>query len=405
LSRRGIAANIDWMADRPRSRSAAARPPSSERDAGHDPPDAEFRALFDHAPLGMGVADMEGNLLAFNEAIRQPGGYTREEILAIGNVSALYASPAERERVLAIARKQGYLRREEVQFRSQDGSPYDTLLTLTPVRFRGRPCWFAVVEDITERKRAEAQRLELEAELRQAQKMEAVGRMTGGIAHDFNNLLTVILTSAELVSAQLPVGAVDVRRDLDELLAAARRGVTTIRKLLGFSRQSALRVAPTDVAELVRTLEGMLRRLLDERIALEIDVAPFCTALVDPGAVEQMVMNLATNARDAMQQGGVLRIGVRSVTLTAEQAATNGLKVPATFVRLSASDTGVGMDEHTRARALEPFFTTKPAGAGTGLGLAMVYGLVTQQNGFVEIESRPGRGTTVHLYFPSVTAA
>jgi PAS domain S-box-containing protein len=377
-------------------RDATARALTS--DPGRGPHEESY--LFEKAPIGLGVADLEGNLLAFNDAILQPGGYTREDMLRIGNVSLLYATTADRERVLGIARQRGFVWREEVQFRRRDGSWYDTLLSLTPMRFRGRACWYATVEDITERKRAEAQRLQLEAQLRQAQKMEAVGRMTSGIAHDFNNVLSIIFANAELMASALGPEASELRQDLGALQAAAARGAAMIRKLLGFSRQAPLSIVPTNLTEVVQNVRGMLRHIVPEHITVDVRADEVCTAAVDPGAVEQMLMNLATNARDAMEGGGNLRIEVAPVTLDREAIVARSWMAPGDYVRISVADTGAGMDEETRARAFEPFFTTKPVGVGTGLGLPMVYGLVKQQLGFIDVESAPGQGTTVHVYFP-----
>ena len=185
LRDRGIGAVVVYFRE-----AAAERPPTYA--GGADSEDA-YQALFEQAPVGLGVADLEGNLLAFNDAILKPGGYTRQDIIEIGNVARLYASTAERERILRLAQEQGYVWREEVLFRRKDRSAYDTLLSLMPVRFRGRQCWYAAVEDVSDLKQAEQQRLQLEAQLRQAQKMEAVGRMTSGIAHDFNNVLASLI--------------------------------------------------------------------------------------------------------------------------------------------------------------------------------------------------------------------
>jgi PAS domain S-box-containing protein len=360
------------------------------------------RVLFDHAPVGLGVADMEGNLLAFNEAMLQPGGYTREDMLGITNVWQLYCHAPDRDRVLAVARERGFVWREEVQFRRKDGGCYDTLLTLTPVRFRDRPCWYAMVEDISERRRAEDERLRLEAQLRQAQKMEAVGRMTSGIAHDFNNVLSVIMTNAELMGSDLGPAEAELRDELAELQGAAERGAAMIRKLLGFSRRADLQPKPTELGDLLARLRGMLRHIIPEGITLEITSAPGSVALADPAAVEQMVLNLATNARDAMEMSGTVRIDVGPVVIDRGETASRSWMQPGEFIRLTVADTGEGMNEETRAHALEPFFTTKPAGVGTGLGLPMVYGLVKQHHGYIEIASELGKGTTVSLYFPKV---
>jgi len=361
-----------------------------------------YRAVFESAPIGLGVADLEGHLLVFNKAMMQPGGYTREDILAIGNVAHLYCRLADRERALAIAQKQGFLWRHEVQFRAKSGSCYDTLLSLAPVQFGGRRCWLAAVEDITERKQAEEQQRQLEAQLRQAQKMEAVGQMTAGIAHDFNNVLSVIIGSADVIAGAL---GKDARlEDLTELRTAAERGSAMVRKLLGYSRQAALKVEPTDLVSLVDGLRGMLRHLVPDPITIDVRGSRGSVAAVDPSAVEQIVLNLVTNARDAMAGRGTLRIDV-SPTVFREGEAPAPWMTAGAYVQLSVTDTGIGMDEVTRARVFEPFFTTKPAGVGTGLGLSMVYGLVKQQRGYIDVLSEPGKGTTVSLYFPQLTVS
>ena len=372
------------------------------REAGDDDVDRHeeehYRAVFESAPIGLGVADLEGRLLVFNNAMMQPGGYTRADILAIGNVAKLYFHAADRDRVLGIAREQGFVWRHEVPFRRKDGSSYDSLLSLAPVQFAGRPCWLAAVEDITEQKRAEEQQRRLEAQLRQAQKMEAVGRMTAGIAHDFNNMLTVMLGSAQVLADTLGRDAGE-QEELATLRAAGERGAGMVTKLLGFSRQTELRIEPTDLAALVQDLGGMVRHLVPQHISIGTSSEPGSRATVDPSAVEQMVLNLVTNARDAMPRNGTLHIDVRPVVVQ-ETEVPGSWMTPGAFVRLSVTDTGVGMDEATRARIFEPFFTTKPAGVGTGLGLPMVYGLAKQQRGFVDVRSAPGQGTTVSLYFP-----
>jgi PAS domain S-box-containing protein len=362
------------------------------------PPDDPYRAIFEAAPIGLGVADLDGRLLVFNRAMLRPGGYEREDILAIGNVARLYYRDADRDRVLALARDQGFVWRHEVQFRRKDGTPYDTLLSLAPLYYEGRRCWLSSVEDITDRKRAEARQRELQGQLMQAQKMEAVGRMTAGIAHDFNNVLSVITGSAQLLARSLGHEAAAANEDLTELQHAADRGVAMVRKLLGYSRQAELTLHPTDLTAVVQGLRGMLRRLVPERIGIDVRGDGASAAEVDTAAVEQMVVNLVTNARDAIAGDGTISLDVRPVVVCAGGASPAWLP-PAAYVRLTVTDTGCGMDEATRARVFQPFFTTKAAGAGTGLGLAMVYGLAKQQRGFVDVQSELGRGTTVTVYF------
>ena len=363
--------------------------------------EAHYRAVFEAAPIGLGVADLEGRLLVFNDAMMQPGGYTRDDILAIGNVARLYCHAADRDRVLALAQRQGFVWREEVQFRRKSGECYDTLLSLAPVEFGGQPCWLAAVEDITEQKRAEEQRRQLEAQLKQAQKMEAVGRMTAGIAHDFNNVLTVMLGATQILTDTLGPAGAEHAEELGTLRTTGERGANLVKKLLGFSRHADLRIVPTDLAKLVDGLGGMIRHLVPPNVALLVTAVPGLLAAVDPGAVEQMVLNLVTNARDAMPQGGQLRVEVGPIVLRDADASVPWM-TPGAFVRLSVTDTGIGMDQAVRARIFDPFFTTKPAGVGTGLGLPMVYGLAKQQKGFVDVQSEPGKGTTVSLYFPHV---
>ena len=359
-----------------------------------------YRVFFEKALTGLGVLDLEGNLVVCNDALLRPGGYTREDMRQLEKLSALCADPADQERVLQSAEEHGMVWREEVRFARKDGSPYDTLLTLTPVHFGGRLCWYATVEDITDLRTAERQRRELEVRLWQAQKMEAVGNMTAGIAHDFRNILAVILANADLVASELGPEATEPQGDLAALRAAAVRGSEMIRRLLGYSRKAELTIRPTDIAAVVNDLHPTLRRLIPDDILLEMSLEQGSTALCDRAAVEEMLLNLATNARDATPHGGAVRIAIGSSVMESNTPERPPWMTPGRFVRLSVSDNGIGMDESTRARALEPFFTTKARGAGTGLGLPMVYGLAKQQGGFIDVLSRPGSGTTVHLYFP-----
>ena len=384
LSRRGVKA------------VAAYFHPAQEAAAGD-----HYREVFERAPIGLGVADLDGLLLLFNEAMMRPGGYRTEDILAIGNVARLYFETADRDRVLALAAKQGFVWRHEVQFVRKNGEPYDALLTLAPVWFGNRSCWLAAVEDITEQKRAEAEQRRLEVKLVQAEKMEAVGRMTAEIAHDFNNVLAVILSSSALMADALPPEQASSQYDLQELRRAASLGAAMVRKLLGYARSAALKMAPTDLGPLVEGMRGMLRHVVPSRMTIDVRGAPGHHAMVDSTAIEQILLNLVTNARDAIPDAGTIRVDVVGTQ------PSDPLPVwlpPSSYVRLSVQDNGTGMDEVTRARALEPFFTTKAPEAGTGLGLSMVFGLAKQQRGFVEVQSELGAGTTVNLFFPRVPA-
>ncbi|OIP48091.1 MAG: hypothetical protein AUK28_05320 [Desulfobacterales bacterium CG2_30_60_27] len=249
-----------------------------------------------------------------------------------------------------------------------------------------------VAKDITEQKL-------LAAQLRQAQKMEAVGTLAGGVAHDFNNLLTGILGYAELALMETPADS-PLYRDLSEVLALGRRGASLIRQLLAFSRQQAMEAVDLDLNNLITNLMKLLHRLIPENIELEFAPGPDLWRLkADEGQLEQVVVNLAVNARDAMPEGGRLVIDTANV-----EPDGDGEKPLAALVRLRVSDTGTGMDEATREQIFEPFFTTKEVGKGTGLGLSLVYGIVKQHGGAIEIKSAPGRGTTFSLFFPAMQA-
>jgi len=266
-----------------------------------------------------------------------------------------------------------------------------------------------MIEDIAlkigqlgERARTEETLRQTEAQLQQAQKMEAVGRLAGGVAHDFNNLLTVIRGYSELLLARLQAGD-PTRKDMEEIKKAADRASGLTRQLLAFSRRQFVAPKVVDLNAVVANMDGMLRRLLGEDIIeLCAELDPKVGAIhADPGQIEQVIMNLAVNARDAMPKGGRLTIETRNVTIEQQRKTPVGLE-PGQYVRLAVRDTGHGMDAETQSHLFEPFFTTKEKGKGTGLGLSTVYGIVKQSRGNIAVESRLGQGTTFKIYFPMV---
>jgi nitrogen-specific signal transduction histidine kinase/CheY-like chemotaxis protein len=254
--------------------------------------------------------------------------------------------------------------------------------------------WHGVIVDITDQR-------QLQAELLQAQKMESVGRLAGGVAHDFNNLLTVIRGYSDVLAGQL--GVEDPRLDeVREIRHAADRGAALTRQLLAMSRRQMLVAREVDLNALVTDLERMLRRVIGTHIEIVTATAQqLGWVRADPGQLEQVLLNLAVNARDAMPHGGTLRIETTRARIS-RVGRKNGAVPPGDYVLLRVSDTGVGMDPETQAHAFEPFFTTKPSGEGTGLGLSTVYGIVQQSGGTITLESTPGRGTSIRLYFPRI---
>ncbi|HJQ53807.1 MAG TPA: PAS domain S-box protein [Gemmatimonadaceae bacterium] len=260
--------------------------------------------------------------------------------------------------------------------------------------YGGEVARIAAIRDVTERR-------VLENQFRQAQKMEAVGRLAGGVAHDFNNLLTVIMTYTEMLAEDL-AGNESHREDLGEIRKASEAAASLTKQLLAFSRQQVVEPKLVLLEDVLTNADKMLRRLIGEDVELLTIVGDRCSVMIDPHQLEQVIMNLAVNARDAMPAGGKLTLETSIVELDAEYARDHWPAVAGRFAMLAVSDTGVGMDEETRARIFEPFFTTKEVGKGTGLGLATVYGIVKQSNGFIWVYSEPGKGTSFKLYFPLV---
>jgi signal transduction histidine kinase/ActR/RegA family two-component response regulator len=289
------------------------------------------------------------------------------------------------------------LRGHQVQRRRQDGHVIDLRIWAAPMR---RPDGstdrvIALAEDVTERK-------SLGEQLRQAQKMEAIGQLTGGLAHDFNNILTIVITNAALMATELKPEQAEARVELEELHRAALRGVELVRKLMAFSRRRAVEMKAVDLGQVITDASRDLGRLLPAsvQVAVQVESGAQLTIHGDVGAIEQILFNLATNARDAMPEGGTLRLGVYRAWLDEEHLRTRGWGSAGEYIVLTVSDSGCGMSSSVRIRAFEPFFTTKGVGKGTGLGMAMVYGLVTQHKGYADLHSEEGRGTTVRLYFP-----
>jgi len=360
--------------------------------------ETRYRLLFESNPEAMWVYDAETlRFLAANQAAVRRYGYSTEEFLRM-TVRDI-RSAAEHERLEAALRQPtvGVRFTGNVRHRRKNGEIIEVEVTSDTLRFAGRPARLVLARDVSEQKR-------LESQLRQSQKMEAVGRLAGGIAHDFNNLLTAITGYSDLLLQDL--AAEDPRRqDVEEIAKATTRAAALTQQLLAFSRKQVLQPRIIDLNAVVHNARRLLHRLIGEHIELLTTCDPALGAVeADLAQFEQVIVNLAVNARDAMPRGGKLLIETRNVTRESAHLTEDSVISPMGYVLLAVTDTGVGMDEATKARLFEPFFTTKGLGQGTGLGLSTVYGIIKQSGGTIWVYSELGVGTTFKIYLPRVNA-
>jgi PAS domain S-box-containing protein len=362
----------------------------------------KLEALIEASPLAIMVLTPEGTVTLWNPAAERIFGWSEAEIVGGPNLIVPEEKQGEfralRERVM---NGEGFSNVETKRQR-KGGIPLDISLSTAPLRdHAGVPKGIvALIADVTERKKMEEALRNSEDQLRQSQKMEAIGRLAGGVAHDFNNLLTVIRGYSDLLLLQLE-GTSAMRRQVEEIQKAGERAASLTRQLLAFSRKQVLQPITIDLNEIVANTEKMLRRLIGEDIDLVTVLKPdLGLVLVDPGQVEQVLMNLVVNARDAMPKGGKVTIETANVILGESFSEDHKVDRPGPYVMLTISDTGDGMDENTKTHLFEPFFTTKEKGKGTGLGLSTVYGIVTQSGGHIRVLSEEGKGATFKTYFP-----
>ena len=356
-----------------------------------------LRSIAEHSPAGIVTTDVRGRITYWSPRAEELLGYRADEMLG-RPVAGLQRGGREAARALMRRlRAEDRIREHEAEILARDGRWVECRFSLALLRDSAGAVigTLAILEDTSERKR-------LEAQLRQAQKMEAIGRLAGGIAHDFNNLLAVIMGHSDLIKGVLRKGDA-LAHDVEQIRRASERAATLTRQLLAFSRRQFLQTQVIDVNTLVGNLATMLRRLIGEDVQLELRLDPDAGRVsADPGQLEQVVMNLMVNARDAMPQGGRVILETAPAVLDQAFVVAHPGSTPGAHVRLSIHDTGGGMGPDVLSHLFEPFFTTKEPGRGTGLGLSTVYGIVKQHRGYIDVQSEPGRGSTFGVYLPRV---
>lgn len=360
--------------------------------------EARYRSLVQSSVYGIYRASLQGRFLDVNPALISMLGYgSAEEVLLLDPEKDVFANPQEQVRLFEQFRNTGRLDGMDVKWKRKDGSPITVRISGRAVASEDEPADVleAIAEDVTERRA-------LEEQFRQAQKMEAVGRLAGGVAHDFNNLLMVISGYAEVILSKLEIDD-HLAEKARAIQQAADRATTLTRQLLAFSRKQLLELKVVDVNAIVSDMERLLRPLIGENVELAAKLAPDAGyTRADAGQLEQVLMNLVVNAKDAMPNGGTLTIQTENILLGDSPRRGQTFIRPGSYVMLSVSDTGMGMDKETQSRIFEPFFTTKEKGKGTGLGLSTVYGIVKQSGGYVMVQSDLGRGSTFQIYLPHV---
>ena len=363
-----------------------------------------YRTLFEDSRDAVYITTREGKLINANQSALDLFGYSREELTSV-NALQLYLHPSDASKFQKEIKEKGFVRDYEVAFRKKDGTEIDCLLTTTLQRADGGGilAYQGIVRDITKRKQAEEEHRKLEVQLEQAQRMEAIGTLAGGIAHDFNNILSAIIGYTELVREDVPEGT-KAHANLQEVFKAGIRAKDLVGQIRAFSRQREHEQKPVRISGIIKEALGLLRPSLPTTIEIRQNIQTKSdTVLSDPSQIHQVLMNLCTNASHAMREkGGILELSIEEVDLDTHDVASYPGLTTGAYVRLSVSDTGHGMNRRVMKRIFDPYFTTKEKGVGTGLGLAVVDGIVKTHGGAITAYSEPEKGATFHVYLPRI---
>ncbi|HVN95375.1 MAG TPA: PAS domain S-box protein, partial [Syntrophorhabdaceae bacterium] len=347
--------------------------------------------------------DKSGQTLHVNKATCSTLGYSEEELRTMNVRDWDVGFPYYKWNEFWPELKKKHSVTVESIHKRKDGTQFPVELAISYLRFGAREYMFVFAHDLTEKKLAQKEKERLQTQLFHAQKMEAVGQLAGGVAHDFNNILTALIGYGTLLEMEMPEDD-PLRLYVTEVLSSAEKAANLTQSLLAFSRKQTIDLKPYNLHHIINGIRKLIAGLIMEDIELKVNLADWNPIMMaDLTQIDQVIINLATNARDAMPEGGVLTIETRPFSLDYEFANAHGYGVPGKYVVLSVSDTGMGMDERTKARIFDPFFTTKEVGKGTGLGLSIVYGIVEQHGGHVVVHSKKDQGTRFDLYFPLIS--
>jgi len=389
-----VTRQANWRVDELEAMVAARTSALESASAENKLSEERFSKAFRNSPIPQAIQTLKAQrFVDVNDAFLAMTGFAREEVTGRTPLELGLCLDYE-TRFLQSVREGKIVRNMEAQIGGRDGELRTALVSLEPLAIAGEPHVLLMAQDISGR-------LQLENQLRQVQKMEAIGQLAAGIAHDFNNLLTIIQGHASLHKS-LTAASPAVANSLVQISSAAERAADLTRKLLTFSRRNMVRPQVINLNTTIQSLGSMLRSVLGEKVVLQTTLLEgLHSVFADVTSMEQVLMNLTLNGRDAMPDGGTITIATSHLTLGSEAFARHPDACAGEFIRLSVTDTGTGMDEATRSRIFEPFFTTKAMNKGTGMGLATVYGIVKQHEGWVEVDTAPGKGSTFHVYLPS----